>query len=103
MNSFAPRWCADSNRLEPIAPGRSNARWGLSFSPHALKGMADPEGYVAAIKRTIEIATVEDKEMVARCQEGAAFGSEEPGYLHDWLEVYVHEFRRYVERQVGAG
>lgn len=89
--------------LEPIAPGRSNARWGLSFSPHALAGMADPDGFVAAIKRTIEIATVEDKEMVARCQEGAAFGSEEPGYLHDWLEVYVHEFRRYVERQVGAG
>ncbi len=83
--------------LEPIAAGRTNARWGLSFSPAAMGGMADAEGFVRTIVKTIEIATAEDKEMVGRCQEGAAFGSPERGYLHDWLEVYIDEFRRYVE------
>lgn len=84
--------------LEPITPGRCNARWGLSFAPEAMAGMDDPDAYVAAITRTIEIAIEEDKEMVARCQEGVKFASREPGYLHDWLEVYVHEFQAFVAR-----
>lgn len=88
--------------LEPIAPGRSNARWGLSFAPEAMAGMKDPEGFVAHIRKTIEIATVEDKEMVARAQDGAGYASQEPGYLHDWLEVYVHEFQAYVARKLEA-
>jgi phenylpropionate dioxygenase-like ring-hydroxylating dioxygenase large terminal subunit len=88
--------------LEPMAPGKTNARWGLSFAPEAMAGMADPEDFVTAIRRTIEIATVEDKEMVERAQDGAAFDSAEPGYLHDWLEVYVHEFQAYVARTLEA-
>lgn len=88
--------------LEPIAPGRSNARWGLSFAPEAMAGMADAEAYVAQIKQIIDVATVEDKEMVGRAQEGAAYHSDEPGYLHDWLEVYVHEFQAYCERKVAG-
>lgn len=84
--------------LEPIAPGRSNARWGLSFAPEAKENMADFDGYVTEIKRIIEIATEEDKEMVGRAQDGASFDSAEPGYLHDWLEEYVHEFQGYVQR-----
>jgi len=88
--------------LEPIAENRTNARWGLSFSPSAMTGMADPLKFVADIVRTIEIATVEDKEMVGRCQEGSAFATPEPGYLHDWLETYIDEFRRYMERMTAA-
>ncbi|MEM8852551.1 MAG: aromatic ring-hydroxylating dioxygenase subunit alpha [Pseudomonadota bacterium] len=84
--------------LEPNGPGATSARWGLAFSPHAMKGMADPDAYVAAIEHTIRTATDEDKEMVARVQEGSAYASDEPGYLHDWLEVYVHEFRQYIDR-----
>ncbi|MBJ3776262.1 aromatic ring-hydroxylating oxygenase subunit alpha [Acuticoccus mangrovi] len=83
--------------LEPMAPGRTNARWGLSFSPHAMAGMEDPEAYVEAIRQTIVVATAEDKEMVGRVQEGAAFGSSERGYLHDWMEVYLAEFRQYID------
>lgn len=84
--------------LEPLSPDSSNARWGLSFSPEAMAAMDDPDAYVAAIRRTIETAIEEDKEMVGRVQDGARFASREPGYLHDWLEVYVHEFQGYVAR-----
>ena len=86
--------------LEPIAPDRSNARWGVSFAPETMAGTDDPDAFVAAIRNTIEIAIVEDKEMVARCQKGAAFASSEPGYLHDWLEIYVHEFQNHVRKTV---
>lgn len=88
--------------LEPLSADSTNARWGLSFSPEAMEGMADPEAYVAAITRTIEIAIEEDKEMVGRVQDGARFASREPGYLHDWLEVYVHEFQAHVARTLAA-
>lgn len=84
--------------MEPQGPGRTNARWGAAFSPSAMAGMADPEAFVAEIVRILEIATEEDQAMVARVQEGAAYGSETRGYLHDWLEVYVDEFRKYVDR-----
>ncbi|TVQ57233.1 MAG: aromatic ring-hydroxylating dioxygenase subunit alpha [Rhodobacteraceae bacterium] len=87
--------------MEPLGPGRTNARWGVSFSPAAMAGMADPEKFVADIVRVLEIATEEDQEMVRRVQEGAAFGSDRRGYLHDWLEIYVDEFRRYVDGMIG--
>ena len=86
--------------LEPVTADRSNARWGLSFAPETMAGLADPEGFVAEVRRIIEIATEEDKEMVERCQQGSRFASTEPGYLHDWLEVYVHEFQAYIARMV---
>lgn len=60
--------------LEPVTAERTQARWGLSFAPEAMAEMADAEDFVARIRRTIEIATVEDKEMVARAQDGAGFG-----------------------------
>ena len=88
--------------LEPLGVDRTNARWGLSFAPEAMRGMDDPGAYVEAIREVIGIATVEDKEIVARVQDGAAYGSAEPGYLHGALEAYVDEFRGYVARMTGA-
>ena len=47
-----------------------------------------------------EALSEEDKEIVARVQDGASFGSSEPGYLHSALEVYVKEFRLYLDRML---
>ena len=86
--------------LEPRDVGVTNARWGLSYSPHAMKNMADPDAFVAAIRKIIEIATEEDKEMVQRVQEGSAFGSKNPGLLHAPLEIYLKEYKQYIERML---
>ena len=86
--------------LEPLAVDRTNARWGLSFSPEAMAGMADPDGYAQTIHNVIRTATDEDKVIVARVQEGTEFGAASVGYLHNELEIYVDEFRRYVERMM---
>ncbi|MEO1291514.1 MAG: aromatic ring-hydroxylating dioxygenase subunit alpha [Pseudomonadota bacterium] len=84
--------------LEPQAVDRTNARWGLCYSPLAMQNMADPEAFVAAIKDVIVTATEEDKEMVGRVQAGSAFGTPEPGMLHAPLEVYIKEFSDYVAK-----
>ncbi len=86
--------------LEPEAIDRTNARWGLSFSPHAMQGMSDPDAYAESIRKLIKIATEEDKGIVARVQEGSTFGTEEPGFLHASLETYVREFRLYLDRML---
>ncbi len=88
--------------LEPDAINRTNSRWGLAYTPHAIKGMTEPEKYTAEIKKLFDTAFEEDKEMVARVQEGANFGAPEPGYLHSSLEVYVDEFRQYLDRMLEA-
>jgi phenylpropionate dioxygenase-like ring-hydroxylating dioxygenase large terminal subunit len=88
--------------LEPQGPGRTNGRWGVSFSPKAMAGMADPQGFVDAIVRTLATATAEDKAMVARVQQGCAYGSETRGFLHDWMERYLVEFRDYLDRLCAA-
>ncbi len=86
--------------LEPEATDRTNSRWGLSFSKQAMQGMKDPDGYAETVRETIAIATEEDKEIVARVQDGACFGASEPGYLHSALEAYVKEFRLYLDRMM---
>lgn len=86
--------------LEPEAVDRTNGRWGLSYSPLAMQGMKDPDAYAEKILEVIGIATKEDKEVVARVQEGVAFGAPEPGYLHGSLEIYVDEFRQYLDRML---
>ena len=83
--------------LEPQALDRTNGRWGLSFSPKAMRNMKDPAGYAEKIREVIRIATDEDKRVVAAVQKGAAFGAAEPGYLHGTLEIYVDEFRKYLD------
>ena len=88
--------------LEPQAVDRTNARWGLSFSPLAMRGMQDPDGYAETIRETIAVATEEDKEIVARVQDGAGYGASEPGYLHSALEIYVNEWRRYLDRMLAG-
>lgn len=87
--------------LEPQAVDRTNGRWGLSFTPHAMRKMKDPEAFAEKIRQTIAIATTEDKLVVSRVQQGAAFGAAEPGYLHGTLEIYVDEFRQYLNRMLG--
>ncbi|MGD1951849.1 MAG: aromatic ring-hydroxylating dioxygenase subunit alpha [Leptolyngbyaceae cyanobacterium] len=84
--------------LEPKSVDQTNARWGLSFSHHAMKTMPDPEKFVKEIINVIEIATTEDKEMVERMQTGANFGSDKAGLLHAPLEVHIKEFDDYVMR-----
>ncbi|MEM1255092.1 MAG: aromatic ring-hydroxylating dioxygenase subunit alpha [Cyanobacteria bacterium P01_H01_bin.21] len=84
--------------LEPTSVDQTNARWGLSFSHHAMKTMPEPEKFVDEIINVIEIATAEDKEMVERMQAGANFGSDKAGLLHAPLEVYIKEFDDYVMR-----
>ena len=44
---------------------------------------------------------MEDKKVVSAVQEGVGFGAQEPGYLHASLEIYVDEFRRYLDRMLG--
>jgi len=87
--------------LEPLGVGRTNARWGLSYSPHAMAGMDDADGFCDTIKEVIETATIEDKEMVERIQVGSNFGSEETGLLHGPLELNIKEFNNYHARQLG--
>ncbi len=86
--------------LEPDAVNVTNSRWGLSYTPHAIKGMKEPEKYTAEIKQLFDTAFEEDKEMVARVQDGANFAAAEPGHLHSSLEVYVDEFRQYIDRML---
>jgi phenylpropionate dioxygenase-like ring-hydroxylating dioxygenase large terminal subunit len=88
--------------LEPHGIDRTNFRWGLSFTPHALNGMNDPDTYTESIRELFDTAIVEDKAMVARVQEGSAFGAQERGYLHSTLEIYVDEFRQYVDRMLAS-
>ena len=88
--------------LEPRAVGITNARWGLCYSPHAMQGMANPDGFAEAIRQTIVTATEEDKEMVGRVQHGAGYGSSKPGLLHAPLEIYLKEYKEYVERMLAG-
>ncbi|MEM7795889.1 MAG: aromatic ring-hydroxylating dioxygenase subunit alpha [Cyanobacteria bacterium P01_C01_bin.118] len=87
--------------LEPKSVDQTNARWGLSFSHHAMQAMAEPEKFVEEIVNVINVATTEDKEMVEGMQAGANFGSDRPGLLHAPLEVYIKEFDDYVMRLSG--
>ena len=87
--------------LEPKSVDQTNARWGLSFSHHAMQKMPEPEKFVEAIIKVIETATTEDKEMVERMQIGSNFGSDKVGVLHSPLEVYIKEFDDYVMRFSG--
>lgn len=86
--------------LEPLAVDRTNAHWGLSFSPKTMRGVDDPDAFAEGIRALIDTANGEDKEIVIRVQEGTRFGVGERGYLHNRLETYVDEFRRYVERMM---
>ncbi|MEL7069035.1 MAG: aromatic ring-hydroxylating dioxygenase subunit alpha [Cyanobacteria bacterium J06581_3] len=85
--------------LEPKAVDRTNARWGVSFSHHAMEKMPDPEAYVQEIVDVIKVATNEDKEMVERMQIGSQFNSERAGPLHAPLEVHIREFDNYIKRK----
>lgn len=61
-----------------------------------MAGMDDPDGFCDTIREVIEIATVEDKEMVERIQVGCGFASDTPGLLHGPLELNIKEFNTYV-------
>ncbi|MFZ5675582.1 MAG: aromatic ring-hydroxylating oxygenase subunit alpha [Pseudomonadota bacterium] len=87
--------------LEPQSVDRTNGRWGLSFTPKAMKGMKDPDGFAKKVREVIHTATMEDKRVVARVQQGVQFNAPEPGYLHSTLEIYVDEFRHYLDRMMG--
>ncbi len=87
--------------LEPQAVDRTNGRWGLSFTPHAMRKMKDPAAFADNIREVIRTATAEDKRVVAVVQQGAGFGATEPGFLHSTLEIYVDEFRQYLDRMLG--
>ncbi|MFG6101558.1 aromatic ring-hydroxylating dioxygenase subunit alpha [Leptothoe sp. EHU-05/26/07-4] len=87
--------------LEPKSVDQTNARWGVSFSHHAMQTIPDPDKFVKEIVNVIEIATIEDKGMVERMQAGANFGSDKSGLLHAPLEVYIKEFDDYVMRLSG--
>ncbi|MGV6805289.1 MAG: hypothetical protein ACWA49_13900, partial [Ruegeria sp.] len=75
--------------------------WGLSFAPGAL-AQEKAEAFCEEVRRVIEIATEEDKEMVARVQSGAAFAASEPGYLHAPLELNIREFNSYLEDRMAS-
>lgn len=87
--------------LEPQAVDRTNGRWGLSFTPKAMSRMKDPDAFAEKIREVIHIATLEDKLVVAAVQKGVQFNAPEPGYLHSTLEIYVDEFRQYLDRMMG--
>ncbi|MAC80583.1 MAG: hypothetical protein CML66_21245 [Rhodobacteraceae bacterium] len=85
--------------LEPLGPGRTNARWGLSFAPGRM-AQEDAESFLEQISEVIIIATSEDKEMVARVQQGAAFAASTPGLLHAPLELNIREFNTYLATRI---
>ena len=85
--------------LEPLGVGRTNARWGLSYAPGAMAGMADPDAFCNTIREVIETATEEDKEMVERIQIGSQFATETTGLLHAPLELNIKEFNAYLATQ----
>jgi choline monooxygenase len=87
--------------LEPQAVDRTNGRWGLSFTQHAMTKMKDPTAFTEKIREVIHTATVEDKRVVSAVQQGVQFGAAEPGFLHGTLEIYVDEFRKYLDRMLG--
>ncbi len=89
--------------LEPQTVNRTNGRWGVSFTPHAMRNMTDADAFAAKTLDVIRTATVEDKQVVAGVQQGLTFGADEPGYLHATLEIYVDEFRKYLDRMLGRG
>lgn len=89
--------------LEPQAMDRTNGRWGLSFTPHAMSRMKDPAAFAEKVREVIHTATIEDKRVVAAVQQGVQFGTAEPGFLHSTLEIYVDEFRQYLDRMLGRG
>ncbi|MEM8805630.1 MAG: aromatic ring-hydroxylating dioxygenase subunit alpha [Cyanobacteria bacterium P01_G01_bin.38] len=86
--------------LEPKSVNQTNARWGVSYSHHAMKTMPNPDQYVEDIIKLIQIATAEDKEMVGRMQTGANFNSGKAGLLHAPLEMPIKEFDDYVTRRL---
>lgn len=88
--------------LEPVAENKTNSRWGVSFSPDAMKGIANPEKFIQDTVDLLVTATSEDKEMVERMQSGAKFGSAKAGILHAPLELPIKEFDDYVQRQMRA-
>ncbi|MBB96596.1 MAG: hypothetical protein CML68_18610 [Rhodobacteraceae bacterium] len=85
--------------LEPLGPGRANARWGLSFAPGRM-AQPDADAFVRSICEVIGIATGEDKEMVVRVQDGAAFASTTPGLLHAPLDLNIQEFNAYLAAKI---
>ena len=87
--------------LEPQTTTRTNGRWGVSFTPHAMRSMKDADAFAAKTMEVVRTATVEDKRVVAAVQEGLTFAIAEPGYLHATLEIYVDEFRKYLDRMLG--
>jgi hypothetical protein len=87
--------------LEPQTTTRTNGRWGVSFTPHAMRNMKDADTFAAKTMDVIRTATIEDKRVVAAVQEGLTFATDEPGYLHATLEIYVDEFRKYLDRMLG--
>ena len=88
--------------LEPVAENKTNSRWGVSFSPDAMKGIPNPEKFIQDTVDLLVTATSEDKEMVERMQSGAKFGSAKAGILHAPLELPIKEFDDYVQRQMRA-
>lgn len=86
--------------VEPLGTGRTNARWGLSYSPETMTGHADAAAFCDEIRKVIETATEEDKEMVERVQSGAGFGAKSPSLLHAPLEVNIKEFNDYLSRKI---
>ena len=86
--------------LEPLGVGRCNARWGLSYAPGTM-AQAEAKTFCDEVRRIIEIATEEDKEMVARVQSGAAFATPDPGVLHAPLELNIKEFNNYLSARTG--
>lgn len=86
--------------LEPIAVNQTNTRWGISFSPHTMKEMPQPELFIENVIETVKTATAEDKEMVEKMQLGARFNADQPGLLHASLEINIKEFDDYTKRML---
>jgi phenylpropionate dioxygenase-like ring-hydroxylating dioxygenase large terminal subunit len=88
--------------LEPVAQDQTNSRWGVSFSPDAMKQLADPEQFIRDTVELLVTATSEDKEMVERMQAGSRFGAAKAGVLHAPLEIHIKEFDDYIQRQMAG-
>lgn len=86
--------------LEPNGIAQTNARWGLSFAPQTIAEAPDADAFCDKIRKVIETATIEDKEMVERVQKGAGFGTQTPGFLHAPLELNIKEFNTYLAKKI---
>lgn len=73
------------------------------YAPDTMASADDTDAFCTEVRRVIETATLEDKEMVERVQSGAAFGTEATGALHAPQELIIAKFNASISSKIAPG